>query len=133
MENKAVEAIEVLCDKFGIAIDWSAQNIVPYINELVGKFAAWKLWTSIMWIMPWSLITCCIWYIAWKITHSKGFDWYDYKCDGRATAAMALGAIGACLSILTFFVVCDQVQDIVTCLTFPEKAVLDYFMTLTGE
>lgn len=34
MGDEVVKVLNALCEKFGIAMDWSSQNIVPYIQLL---------------------------------------------------------------------------------------------------
>lgn len=36
--------------KFGIAIDWTAENIMPYIEQLCAKFINFEIYTSVFWI-----------------------------------------------------------------------------------
>lgn len=38
MENKIIEALDLLCEKFGIAVDWTSENILPYAYELCLRY-----------------------------------------------------------------------------------------------
>lgn len=38
MSEQVISVIDVICDKFGIAIDWTSENILPYIQELFQKY-----------------------------------------------------------------------------------------------
>ena len=49
--SELIKIFDDLGRRFGIAIDWSNQNIVPYIQELVGRFIKWEIGTSILWIV----------------------------------------------------------------------------------
>lgn len=37
MENKAVEVINALCDKLGLAIDWTQQNVMPQVLDALSR------------------------------------------------------------------------------------------------
>lgn len=38
-ENAVVQVIDELSSKLGIAIDWSDENILPYLKDLVDRYA----------------------------------------------------------------------------------------------
>lgn len=35
--NEVIKIIDNLCEKFGMAIDWMSQNVVPYLQEVSQK------------------------------------------------------------------------------------------------
>lgn len=41
--DNIVDIINALCEKFGIALDWSAENILPKVKELISRFAAYRI------------------------------------------------------------------------------------------
>lgn len=51
MSEEIIKVLDNLCEKFGIAIDWTSQNVVPYLKELVGRFINYEVVTSIFWII----------------------------------------------------------------------------------
>ena len=48
--------INTLCEKFGIVIDWTSSNLLPYFKELVTRFIKWEISTSIMYIVIWGIV-----------------------------------------------------------------------------
>ena len=34
LSNEIITILEYLCDKLGIAVDWSSKNVIPYVQEL---------------------------------------------------------------------------------------------------
>lgn len=48
MGDEVVKILNALCDKFGIAMDWSSQNIVPYIQLISKRCINYEIGTSIM-------------------------------------------------------------------------------------
>ena len=48
--SQFIEVLDALCEKFGIAIDWTSQNVVPYVTELATRIIAYEIWTSAAWI-----------------------------------------------------------------------------------
>lgn len=49
--EEIIEVLEYLGNKMGIAIDWSSENVMPYIKMLCDKYIDWEIATSIMWIV----------------------------------------------------------------------------------
>lgn len=37
MSQEIIKVLDNLCEKFGIAIDWTSQNVKPYLQELFCK------------------------------------------------------------------------------------------------
>lgn len=35
MSNEVIKVLDHICDKFGIAIDWSSSNVMPYLQDLM--------------------------------------------------------------------------------------------------
>ena len=50
VSSEIIEVLDYLGEKFGIAIDWTSNNVLPYLQALVDKFIKWEISTSIVWI-----------------------------------------------------------------------------------
>lgn len=37
LSDQIISVLDALCEKFGIAIDWTSQNVIPYIQLLAKK------------------------------------------------------------------------------------------------
>ena len=122
--------IEALCEKFGIAIDWTSSNVFPYIEELAGRFIKFEIATSIFWICLIPIVTLIVFFVA-KYLHKKAaaddVDW-DFDFSGWPWAAVISWIIFGGLAIASVAVVGVQAHDIIECLTIPEKAIIDYFI-----
>lgn len=46
MENKVVEVLDALCDKFGLAIDWTQQNLMPQMIDILGRIRTYYIVTD---------------------------------------------------------------------------------------
>ena len=51
VSSEIIEVLDYLGEKFGIAIDWTSNNVLPYLQTLVDKFIKWEISTSIVWIV----------------------------------------------------------------------------------
>ena len=123
MNNTIIEILNYLGEKFNIAIDWTSENVVPYIQELFNKFIQWEISTSIAWIIISIAVTTILW-ISFVIS-----SYISRHTSGRCTAddvADILCIISCIVSVIAIIVICFQIFDIVECKTFPEKALFDY-------
>lgn len=117
VSNQIIEVLNYLGEKFGIAIDWSSQNIMPYIYELCGKFISWEIATSWMWIVLGGIFLLLgIFFIALELANQWYFDGLIF-------------ALGIIMFIIAFSVIGAQVYDIITATHFPEKTIFDYIQT----
>ena len=124
VSDQIIQVLDALCNKFGLAIDWGAQNVLPYAQELMGKMVSYELWTSVMWIIILSIIMLlCAIVIKQAYEDSKNEMFLD---DFDAGLCKCLGLI---FMLCTVGVVW-QSMDIITCLTFPEKIVFEMMQSM---
>ena len=51
VSDQIIQVIEHLAQKFGIAINWSSENIMPIVEELCTKYISYEIMTSKMWLI----------------------------------------------------------------------------------
>lgn len=125
ISNQIIEVLNEICNKFGLAIDWTSKNVQPYLQELMTKCVAYKFATSIMWLI-FGILVCTIGGVfakmtvgSWKKYKEKGpFSDYDIYCVMQGIVS------GTILTAGIVMVVCN-ITTMITCKTFPEKVVLD--------
>lgn len=47
ISDEIIKVLEYLCTRIGLTIDWTSSNVLPYIEQLCGKFVKWEIGTSI--------------------------------------------------------------------------------------
>lgn len=109
-----IEILEYLCDKLGIAFDWTNQNIIPYLGELIDKFIQWQVGTSIVWIII-SIVAAILGSLV--LVKLEKYGWIS-----DTTRVICIFVLIACALVI----IGKQVFDIVECYTFPEKAIYDW-------
>lgn len=117
--EQIIEVIECLGQKFGIVIDWSAENLLPLAEHLGGRIVDWKIASSWFWI-----ILCGILFIAGIVCIICGFkNGVEYDLG-----AMLL-TIGILVSVFGVVGLCINIFELVKVLTFPELVILEYIQT----
>lgn len=123
-----ITIFDELCKKIGIAIDWTAENIMPYIKELFERFIKFEIGTSIFYIIL-SLVVCVIFYIASLASYraAKNREWdEDYFISWFNVVAIGASII---LSLIAIVVIGNQIYDIIQAIYLPEKTLYDFIMT----
>ena len=124
VSDEIIKVLDALAEKFGMAIDWTSQNVIPYLEQLCGRYINYEIVTSVIWLI---LGIICLFGGKWGIKkvqycykRSKEDKWSNWDVGAIFTG------IGVGLVILTgVIVIVCQLFDIATCVIFPEKIILD--------
>lgn len=110
---QVIDVLDAICEKFGIAIDWTAANVLPYVQELAGKFVSYEVATSIAWIILAIIPAATAWILCY-VGYKKDIE------DLFFTALMA----GFFFTVGAVLIIAIQAFDLVACGVFPEKILL---------
>lgn len=129
--QEIINVLDYLCQKFGVAIDWTSENVMPYLEDLCARYISYEVLTSIAWMVIIPAITLII-AIPLAIIHkkAKSLDWdYNYYFGVCCTAIIFWIVFGV-MAFASICVISTQVFDIIECYTIPEKVILGYLKTL---
>ena len=134
VSEQIIQVIDLLCEKFGIAINWTGENVIPYIETLCGKLIAYEICTSIAWMAIMTLLSIGSIVAAKKLypTFKKGWEKNaksDYDMGWQVASVFSIIVL-AVINIATVFVVGEQIMNIIKCTTFPEMYVFEYISNL---
>lgn len=116
VSQQIIQVLDAISDKFGLAVDWSQNNILPYIRQLGEKVVKYEISTSIVWIVI-GLIGIALG-IRLLICDKKK-DKYD-AMKGMFTW------VGVFIIFIFLIIIIIEVFDIVACYAFPEKVWIEY-------
>ena len=109
--DELIKTFDYLLSQFGIAVDWTSENVLPYLQTLAEKLVRFEINTSIMGLVVGVVVlTVGVWIFVKDIK-----DW--------DSGVFILGVI---LIIVAGIVCCCQVYDIIKCVSFPELYVFEY-------
>ena len=123
VSSEIIEVLDYLGEKFGIAIDWTSNNVLPYLQALVDKFIKWEISTSIVWIAIAAFVIAMIIILM----NLKTFRKINEDTYGMLQIPIIV------LIIVSFIVICIQIFDIVECNMFPEKALYDFIKVMLKQ
>lgn len=127
--QEIINVLNYLGQKFGIAIDWTSENVVPYLQDLGARYIRYEVFTSIAWMVAIPAITI-LFAIPLAIFHrkAKNLDYDDYYAT--VVFAIIFWIIFVIMAIASICVVGTQVFDVIECYTIPERVILEYLKTL---
>lgn len=124
MSEEVIKILDALAEKFGLAIDWTSANVLPYLQQLCGKYVTYEIATSVVWI----LIGICLLFVGKYAIGKTKYCWGKHKEDLYSDydfGAIWLGILAGCVIVGGIIVILYQTFDIVTCITFPEKIIIE--------
>ena len=125
--NEVIAIINDLCTKFGIAIDWTAENVVPYIQDLGSRFVAYTMTMAIV-----SLSIKFIFLFIGLYIIYKSIKWG--KEDDESVCPIMLGIFGFGMTFFSLIsLICvgsTNIQTIIACIYIPESIIIEYIKTL---
>jgi predicted permease len=131
VSEQIIEVLNALCEKFGLAIDWTAANVLPYLEVLCGKFINYEIASSII-IIALNLVIWLALLIVTRIFWKRAdFDRWEFGFfEGAAMIGLGLTIIASIALVVNL---CLETYDIITALTFPEKIIFEEVQELLGR
>lgn len=112
ISDQIIQVIDHLAQKFGVAINWSSENIMPIVEELCAKYISYEIMTSKVCIIIASIVLLLI-IIVTALCVS----------DPWLIVVMTI------VAIFPITYICCEIFDIIRCTTFPELQIFQYIQT----
>ena len=113
MSTEIIKILDAVCDKFGIAIDWTSQNAMPYVEQICSHIVQYEFSSSVLYILI-AILSIILTIGIYKIYGNRDYVGFP-----------------VIICFIATIVICKQFFDIVTALTFPEKTILDFITIYT--
>ena len=126
--NQLVELLKELANQMGIAVDWTSNNIRPYIIDIMGRLAKYEIFTSAIWILFFMIVIL----IASKLirmSYKRFKDEEDYIWDEELFFPIVVGlGFGILFCSLCIIVQC---YDIGEAIYTPELLLIEQLKSLS--
>lgn len=125
--DQIIQILDDLCRRFGIVIDWTSENVLPYVTLLCTKLVTYEIWTSVAWLVISVVTTVAM--IAIIKKHNEPVR--DAISDDIIGPFMFIG-------LLFLFMACaagiiSQTMQIIKCVTFPEMFIFEYVKNMLSS
>lgn len=129
ISEEIIKVLDALSSKLGLAIDWTAENVMPYAQELIDRYVNFEIATSIFYIILWILMTIIgILIVRYAAPKARATQ---YDPEQLPFWVLTIGVVWAVIfCVVSIIVTAVQCMDIITCLVLPEKLIIDRFVML---
>lgn len=128
MSEEIIKVLDELGKRFGIVIDWSNQNIIPYLQELLKRFICYRNITACVWIILSIAMTISgVGMIRALNKWRKSDDYDDYNYDMLALLGYIFSVFIVALGI---GLIIGNVFGIVKNVCMPEMVVYEYITNI---
>lgn len=142
MSSEIIEVLNALCEKLGVAVDWSAQNVLPQFYDLMDRYSRYMIARNVSEIVL-SMMFIVLSIVAMRITYksykSNGWaktcyvsDYYTDPVECCEISKMAWAIIGVSISVflVAFFVIVVRFGGLIQCVMIPDIAAAKEIVTL---
>lgn len=133
MSEEIIKVLDALGEKFGIAINRASENVMPYLQQLCNKYVTYEIATSVVWL----LVGICSLFIGKYLIEKAKQYWKKYEYEEEENKysdfdiiAIVFRMLAGCVIIVGIIVILCQTFDIVTCVTFPEKMLIEEMQSI---
>lgn len=131
MSEEIIKVLDELGKRFGIVIDWSNQNIIPYLQELLKRFICYRNITACVWIII-SIAMTIGGVLMFKFLNKwKESDNYNKSYCSEDEFLAVLGYIfSICIIALGIGLIIGNILGIVENICMPEMVVYEYIKNI---
>lgn len=123
MSQQIIDVLNALCEKFGIVIDWTGKNVIPYLEQLGSRIISYEICTSWAWMVL-GIVLFITMIVAVGIC-IKGYSLEECEYD-RIDWIFTGGLVNIPLFILSIAIILTQTFDIIQAYTIPELTIIDF-------
>lgn len=113
-----IRIMDAIGEKLGIAIDWTNQNMMPYLEQLTQKIVKYEISMSAFWIIVFCILLIIGIVIVVKNNKKLAYDDFYILPALLGWAIIFVVLVGLGLNI----------TKIITAMTLPEKTIIEFIM-----
>ena len=126
ISNEIIKVFEYMGEKLGIALDWTSESILPYIQDLCDRYIIYCIVINILWFIIGLIITYCgSKFFTYTKIHKEFGCVFSYKEDNEIARGL-LYIVSVFILFVGINITFMQVFDLVECATIPEKIIYDF-------
>jgi hypothetical protein len=130
--KELITVLDYLANKLGIVIDWTSENVMPYLESLCKRYIEYEVLNSLLVIGGWALaLIVVVCFLIPSSISAKRVNWnLDYGRCWLAGAAWAC-FLGCVIGLVTTTI--SEGFHIIECWKLPEKVIIEYVQGLLNS
>ena len=86
MSEEIIKVLDYICAQLGIAVDWTAENVMPQVMDILGRYRIYTIASMVITIIC-LLLILFVWYLLAKkcikdIKNKTVGIWWELSCNG---------------------------------------------------
>lgn len=118
VSKEMIETLDYLFEKFGVVVDWSNGELLPYLQRLADKIVNYKASIAWLWIAV-AIVGLIVGIVCIVV---------DIKCGDGGWLVL-----GIFLIVVALIIVIVNSYTLIGCKTFEEKIILDYLKSVMNS
>lgn len=128
MDKDLCNVIDKIAEKIGVAIDWSSENVMPYIQDIIQRYRTMNIVNNIIVMTVCAIIiTICV-IVAVKITkgiinglqNTESSIWFDADYDDLSNLSIVTSVIIIILLLVSVITLRVATEELMGWLYVPE-------------
>ncbi len=132
LSDEIIKVLEYLCQKLGVTIDWTSENVMPMFEQLCKNYIKYEIATSVA-LLIFGLCLAVIGCLFVKPAKRKWMEFCEDGYEGDMVVSVVCWCIFAVLVIISLAIIPTQVIDLIKCITFPELKIFEYIQSLMNQ
>lgn len=138
MSDEIIKVLDDLAKRFGIAIDWTSENVMPYLKDLFDRIQMYLIMNDATWIVIGvTMITVCI--LLTRMMMKKHKECVESSNNNtffihseldrtvwQTDIGVSISALIFIFGVIGMFSLCCNLGDIYRDILIPEMEVLRY-------
>ena len=130
MNTELINVLDQLSERFGLAVDWSSQNVLPYVQQLAEKLVRYRAVSAVENLLLGIAVEAAA-VLLFKLARKHRAK---YEEDGEDTDEILMWLCGLGCGITAVFgtvTIIGSIDTLVKCFVFPESLIIDYVRKMT--
>lgn len=127
MSEEIIKVLNELAQRFGIVIDWSSENIMPYMKNLFTRFIKYEQSITMFWLIVNIVLTIISLIILIKVAKYIIKKWNEKEVEECEFMVMFVSGIVSIIFLLVGFLggIC-RAEKLIELNCIPEKTIIEY-------
>lgn len=133
VSDQIIAVFDALCEKLGVAVDWTQQNVLPYLQDVSLRYVRYELAWSIFTVLETLFAFIAIALFARFCVRKARVEMEstDRKLWWGMASVIAVALLCCCV-IARLDGIENAVRTIIACLTIPESVVINGLSQFAG-
>lgn len=118
LAKSLIDVLDYISDNLGATVDWSSENVVPYLKELGTKIVNYKQGIATMYLALGIVLVIAAVVLAIVAYNESSFGW----------GCMSFGCI-----VFGVLLIIYNTETLIACNTFPEKVIIEYIKSIQSS